>query len=383
MAEKKILIVAGEASSDLHAANLIREIKALDPKINFFGLGGEKMRQAGAEIYYDIVELAVVGFFEVIKNLKKFKGIFNLILNKTDLIHPDLAILVDYPGFNLRLAKQLKKRQIPVIYYISPQIWAWGRNRIKTIKRLINRMLVFFKFEEELYKKEEIPVSFVGHPLLDTVRPTLMKGEIVNKFHIRPTRYTVALLPGSRLKEIKVHLPIMLETAHLIHKELSDVQFLILRTSNVKEEIYNKILAPYKLPFHLLTDITYDGLAYCDFAIVASGTATLETAILGIPMAIIYKVSFSTWLYLKAVIKIPYIGMVNIIANEMIVPEFIQYNAKPRKIANYAIRTLTHEEEHNRIKQLLFKVKSRLGEPSATQRAAREILECLNEDKPR
>ena len=377
MAEKKILIVAGEASSDLHAANLIREIKALDPKIKFFGLGGEKMRQAGAQIYYDLVELAVVGFFEVIKNLKKFKEIFNLILNKTDLIHPDLAILVDYPGFNLRLAKQLKKRQIPVIYYISPQIWAWGRNRTKTIKRLINKMLVFFKFEEELYKKEEIPVSFVGHPLLDTARPTLMKEEIFNKFHIRPTRFTITLLPGSRLREVKAHLPIMLETAHLIHKELAEVQFLILRTSTVKEEIYNKILAPYKLPLHLLTDITYDGLAYCDFAIVASGTATLETAILGIPMAIIYKVSFLTWLYLKAMIKIPYIGMVNIIANEMIVPEFIQYNAKPRKIANYAIRTLTHEEEHNRIKQLLFKVKSRLGEPNATQRAAREILECL------
>ena len=382
MAQKKILIVAGEASSDLHSASLIEAIKALDPQIKFFGLGGERMRQAGADLYYDIVELAVVGLFEVIKNLKKFKEIFDNTLEKIDQMHPDLAILVDYPGFNLRLAEQLKIRQIPIIYYISPQIWAWGRKRTKVIKKLVDKMLVFFKFEEELYKKEGIPVSFIGHPLLDTTRPNLDKEMLFKKLRSHPSRYTISLLPGSRLREVKTHLPIMLDAAQWIYKELKDVQFLILRASTVKEEVFHEILSRYRLPVYVLSDMTYDGLASSDFAIVASGTATLETAILGIPMAIIYKVSFLSWLYLRMAIKIPHIGIVNIVAGEMVVPEFIQYNARPKKIADYVIKTLTDTKESDRIKQFLGKVKTMLGEPKATQRAARMILECLNEPRP-
>ena len=198
MVKKKILIVAGEASGELYAAELIKAVKDLDQDVEFFGLGGEKMRSAGCRIEFNIVDLAVVGFFEVIRSLKKFKAIFDDLLKKIDASGPDLAILVDYPGFNLRLAKELKKRNIPVIYYISPQVWAWGKNRIKIIKKLVSRILVFFKFEEELYRKEGIAVSFIGHPLLDLVKVNSNKADLLNRVNLKPEKYTIAILPGAR-----------------------------------------------------------------------------------------------------------------------------------------------------------------------------------------
>lgn len=370
-----ILIVAGEASGDLHASDLIKEIKKLNPEIKFFGLGGKRMQQEGVDLSFNITELAVVGLFEVLKNLKKFKEIFNDLLKRVDLARPELAILVDYPGFNLRLARELKKRKIPIIYYISPQVWAWGENRIKIIKQLVDRIIVLFKFEEELYKSQGIPVSFVGHPLLDRVEPKMGKEELFNRLNIIPAlKFTVALLPGSREKEVKNILPIMLETATLIYKNLSNIQFLILKSPTVKEELFNNILSKYKLPFYILDDMTYEGLAASDFAMVASGTATLETALLGIPMVILYKVSFLSWLYLRMVIKVPYIGMVNIIAKRCIVPEFIQYRARPKRIASFVKNILTNQEELDKIKKLLLDIKPRLGEKQATSRAARIIL---------
>lgn len=374
---QNILIVAGEVSGDLHASDLVREIKKLNPQIKFFGLGGEKMQREGVDLSFNIVELAVVGFFEVLKNLKKFKKIFNHLLEKIDLEKPDLAILVDYPGFNLRLAKELKKRKIPIIYYISPQVWAWGSGRIKIIRQLVKRIIVFFKFEEEFYKSHGIAVSFVGHPLLDRVKPTMNKEESLIKLNIPPTRFTVALLPGSREKEVKNILPIMLDSAKLIYRELTDIKFLILRSPTVKEELFNNILSHYKLPAYILHGITYDGLAGSDFAMVASGTATLETAILGIPMVILYKVSFLTWAYLRMMIKIPYIGMVNIIAGRRIVPEFIQYHAKSKRIATFIKDILTNPYQQDTIKKLLHNVVARLGEKGANQRAAAIILDEL------
>ncbi|OGX40450.1 MAG: lipid-A-disaccharide synthase [Omnitrophica WOR_2 bacterium RIFCSPLOWO2_01_FULL_41_12] len=374
---KNILIVAGEASSDLHASHLVQAIKEINPSTQFSGLGGKRLKEQGVNLYFDLVELAVVGFWEVLKHLKKFKQIFADLLVKVDLNPPDLAILVDYPGFNLRLAKELKKRKIPIVYYISPQVWAWGRGRLNLIRKFVDRMIVLFEFEKELYKKEGIPVSFVGHPLLDLVKPTLNKEELLPKLNIPVTKYSVALLPGSREKEVKNILPIMLDTARLMHNDIPDIKFLILRASTVRQDLFRQILSRYKLPVYILNDLTYDGLAASDFAIVASGTATLETALLGIPMVIIYKVSFSTWLYLRMAIKVPYIGMVNIIANRYIVPEFVQYNAKPRKIYSYIKDTLTDPGKLDRIKPLLHDVKLRLGQTQATKKAARIIVELL------
>lgn len=383
---KNILIVAGEASGDLFASELIKAMKEIYPCARFFGLGGKNMKREGVNLYFDIVELAVVGFFEVLKNLNKFKTIFKGIIAQVDRAKPDLAILVDYPGFNLRLAGELKKRDVPIVYYISPQVWAWGEKRIETIKRCVDRMVVFFKFEEELYKKHAIAVSFVGHPLLDLVKPQIAKKELFNRLGLNLSKPALSLLPGSREKEVKTLLPIMLDAANLIYKKTPNSQFLILKAPTVKEEIFSRILSRYYLPIYTVSNITYDALAASDFALVASGTATLETMILGIPMVILYKVSFLSWLYLKMLIKIPYIGMVNIIAGSKIIPEFIQYQANPKKIASYIENALTNPEKLDKIKKLLSCVKENLGETGASYKAAEIIVEFLKgkgyENKP-
>lgn len=376
---KNILIVAGEASSDLHASNLVKAIKEIYPPVKFFGLGGRKLKEQGVNLYFDIVDLAVVGFFEVLKNLKKFKRIFRGLLAQVDINKPDLAILIDYPGFNLRLAAELKKRNIPIIYYISPQVWAWGENRVKTIKKLIDLMLVVFEFEEEFYKEYAVPVVFVGHPLLETVKPKFSKEELFNRFGLDLENFTFALLPGSREREVKTLLPIMLDTAKLIYKKRPRCQFLVLAAPTVKEEIFHNIISRYQLPICAVSEMTYDGLSASDFALVASGTATLETAILGKPMAILYKVSFLTWLYLRMLIKIPYIGMVNIMANQKLVPEFIQYQAKPKKIASFIENILTDSEKLGKIKNLMRCTNRNLGEVGASRRAAGIIVTFMKE----
>jgi lipid-A-disaccharide synthase len=375
---KKILIVAGEASGDLHAANLVKEIKNIYPQVQFFGLGGQRLKDQGVNLYFNIVELAVVGFFEVLKNLKKFKEIFGGLLKEVDRIKPNLAVLVDYPGFNLRLAKELKKRSIPVIYYISPQIWAWGADRIETIKETVNLMIVVLKFEEELYKKHNIPVFFVGHPLLDSVKFDMSKTEICNKLGLNLNNPILAILPGSREKEVKTLLPIMLDSAKLIHRKIPNAQFLILRSSSVKEEIFNSIGSTYKLPISIVSDFTYSGLAVSSFAMVASGTATLETAILGVPMVILYKVSFLTWLYLKMMIKIPYIGLVNLVRREKFIAEFVQYKTRPMTIADSILKTLKNKQKIDEIKQGLSCVTASLGEKGASQKAAKAIVSFIN-----
>lgn len=378
---KNILIVAGEASGDLHASNLVRAIKNIHPQIGFFGLGGEALKKEGVNLYFNLVDLAVVGFFEVFKNLKKFHKIFCGLLKEVDRVKPDLAILVDYPGFNLRLAAQLKKRGIPIIYYISPQVWAWGEDRIKTIKKIIDRMLVIFKFEELLYKRYNVAVSFVGHPLLDTVKPTLSKAQLFQELGLNLNCRTFALLPGSREKEVKTLLPIMLDTACLIYKSLgTNTQFLILRSPTVSEDIFNTLLKPYRLPVYSVSNRTYDGLAACEFALVASGTATLETAILGIPMVILYKVSFLTWAYLKMLLKIPYIGLVNVVRGEKFIEEFIQYNARPQRIADYIVTILKDRQRLEQIQQGFSQVVASLGERGASQKAAQVIVDFLKED---
>jgi len=375
---KNILIVAGEASGDLHGSNLVKAIKDIEPRINFFGLGGKRLKQAGVDLHFDLTEIAVVGIFEVLKNIKKFKSAFRCVLREIDRQRPDLAILIDYPGFNLRLAEELKKRSIPVIYYISPQVWAWGKGRIKKIKRLVLRIIVVFKFEEELYLKHNIPVSFVGHPLLDIVKSKTSKEEFLSRIGLDIKNLTFSLLPGSREKEVKALLPIMLKTSELIYKEVPNSQFLILRSPTTKEDIFNDIVSRFQVPVKQVTDMTYDGLNASDFALVASGTATLEAAILGVPMVILYKVSFLTWVYLKTAIKIPCIGLVNVIKQKKIIEEFIQYNARPKKISRYIISTIKDKDKINNIKQGLSEVTRLIGEKGANLRAAKVILDLLN-----
>jgi len=382
MAQKHILIVCGEASGDLNAANLIQAILEINPEIKISGVGGKLLREAGAQVFYDIKDLACIGFFDVLKKLPKFFALQKLILEKIKAEIPDAIILVDFSGFNLRLAKVINKT-IPTIYYISPQVWASRRGRIKAIKKYIHKMIVLFKFEQEFYKRYGIDTDFIGHPLLDIVKPSTEKKDFLTKLGFSESRKTIALLPGSRAAEIKNILPVMLKASMLIRKEIKDIQFVIAKSPQVDLHFYNLGFDSLIINLKVIEGKTYDCLNIADFALVASGTATLETAIMEKPFAVIYKMNPLNYLLYRPQIKVPYIGMVNIVAKKRIVPEFIQFQARPKKIAKEVLRILNNPSELERIKTDLVQVKSILGDKGASQRAAKIIVDFLNRDCPR
>lgn len=374
---KRIMIIAGESSGDFHSASLILALKKISPEIEISGIGGQRMRAAGADIYFDISELSIIGFTDVLKNLRKIKKVFNALLEKIDATSPDAVVLVDYPGFNLKLAQELKKRKIPVIYYISPQIWAWWRGRIKTIRRFVDKMIVVFKFEEALYKDYGIDVSFVGHPLLDNAQPTLSRQDFLNRLGLSLQKRTIGIAPGSRKMEIERILPILLESAKLIKEKLPQVQFVLLKAPGLVREIFESKIRKYEFPIALCESQTYDFLKCCDFVLVSSGTATLETAIMQKPMIVVYKVSFLNWLIAKPLIRLPFIGLVNVVAGKEVVPEFIQYKARPRLIAEKTIEILTNQATLTNVKAELEKVRKSLGSSGASQKTAEIVLNYL------
>lgn len=370
------MIVAGEASGDLNAANLCLALKQVNPQIEISGVGGELMRNAGVQTYFDIKDLSVIGLFDALKKLPKFFALRKLILKKIKEKNPDAIILVDFSGFNLRLAKAINKR-IPTIYYISPQVWASRQGRIKNIKRYIHKLIVFFKFEQEFYAKFGIEADFVGHPLLDIVRPTMNKEEFASKFNLRGSEKTVALLPGSRKQEIENILPLMLEVSILIQKGIKDIQVIIAKAPQVDLGLYNNILNRFNIEAKIIEGKTYDCLQAADFCLVASGTATLETALMQKPFVIIYKMNLLNYLLYLPLVKVTCIGIVNIIAKKKIVPEFIQFRARPPGIAQEALKFLQNPQETERLKNELAKIRLLLGENGASMRAAGIILKFL------
>lgn len=377
---KHIFIVAGETSGDMHAVSLIEELKRLDASLIFSGLGGPKMKAAGVDLYEDLTKIAVVGFWEVLKHYQTFKKTFNLILSKIGEIKPFAVILVDYPGFNLRLAAVVKKKypDIKIIYYISPQVWAWKASRVKLIKRCVDKMLVLFAFEKDFYARFGMDVTFVGHPLVDEIKVSASRKEFLEALGLEEHQLTIALLPGSRTKEVETLLPLMLEAARLLNKELARVQFFVVRAPSIDKKFIDKYLEQFShLAIKTLEDRHYDAIHASDAVLVASGTATLETAILQTPMVVIYKTSFITWLLVKLFIKIPYIGLVNVVAGKRVVAECLQYAATPKNILNELKNILLNEARVESIKKELAKVKESLGSPGASRRAAQEILNCL------
>lgn len=335
------------------------------------------MRQSQAEVFYDIKELAVIGLFDVLKKLPKFFALKKLILEKIKRDSIDAIILVDFSGFNLRLAKAINN-SIPVIYYVSPQVWASRKGRLKTIKKYVRKMIVLFKFEEEFYKKYGINVDFVGHPLLDIVKPLFVKEEFLNKFQLLEDKAIIAVLPGSRKAEIKNILPLMLKTAILIKKRIGDIQFIVAKSSQVDWDIYNRIICKFRLDLKVIEGKTYDCIQAADFCFVASGTATLETAIMQKPFFVIYKMGLLNYLLYRPQIKVPYIGMVNIVAKELIAREFIQFKAVPKDISTAAIKILEDPNEMERLKNRLKQIKQLLGEKGAVNRAARIIVDAVS-----
>lgn len=377
---RKIIIVAGESSGDFHGASLIKALRKLDPAIEISGVGGARMASAGARIDFDIKELSIIGFTDVIKNILKIKKLFSELLLNIDTERPDLVVLIDYPGFNLKLASALKKRNIPVIYYISPQIWAWWKSRIKTIKNVVDKMIVVFKFEETLYEDHGVDVSFVGHPLLDKTHLGLNREDIINKLKLNDQNPIIGLAPGSRKMEIERILPILLKSVKKIKQKLPKAQFTLLKSTALEDGLYAAKINQSKLAGIISQNQTYEFLEVCDFVLVASGTATLETAIMEKPMIIVYKVSFLNWLIARMLIKVPFIGLVNVVAGERIVPEFIQYQAKPDLIAGKALELLSDKQALLNTKIELKKVKDTLGTSGASKRAAGIILDLINKN---
>jgi lipid-A-disaccharide synthase len=377
------MIIAGEASGDMRAAGLARALKELNPSLKLTGIGGVHMRQSGVECFADITELAVIGIAEVVRNLGRIKKVFDQTLRQIDSTRPDCVILVDYPGFNLRLARDIKKRGIRVVYYISPQVWAWREKRVLRIKKLVDRMIVLFPFEKNIYSKYGMKVDYVGHPLVDEIVITKGQTEVLKSIGLSDSKTTIGLMPGSRAKEIERHLPCMLQAAQLLYKHNKERQFILLKSSSIPIELINNVIARSEatkqsfnikdLPLKIFDGPTYDGINAMDAAIVASGTATLETALLKKPMVIIYKTSWLTYTIAKAVIKIPFIGLVNIMAGKKIVDELIQNDANAVKIAN----SLESALYDHRLVEELSAVKASLGKPGASLRAARLVLEGL------
>jgi lipid-A-disaccharide synthase len=377
MKSKKILMVAGEASGDLHGAHLMEAIHQIDPGIQFLGVGGENLERKGMKILYPSHSLSVVGITEALFKLKTVVKTLGRLKESLDREKPNLIILIDFPEFNLRLAKVAHRKGIPVCYYISPQVWAWRPGRVKLIAQRVKKMIVFFPFEVPLYKAAGVDVEWVGHPLLDIVKPTLSREAAFKQFGLDPKQKTIGLLPGSRVHEVERLLPPLLASAELLQKEISGLQFVIPLASGLNEKTFSPWMSNSPVPVKLIEGWTYDVMNISELLITASGTATLEGAILGKPMIIVYKVSLlSSWVG-RALIRVNHIGLVNLVAGKEIAPELIQGDVTPERIAEEVLRILKDSALRQRITEAMAQVRQNLGEPGAAQRAARIVISML------
>lgn len=366
-------MVAGEASGDLHGAHLVEAIHHIDPEVQFFGVGGEGLERTGMRLLYASTNLSVVGITEVLPKIRSVLRAFRILKQALDRERPDLVVLIDFPDFNLRLAKYAHQRGIPVLYYISPQVWAWRAGRVRQISRWVRKMIVFFPFEVPLYEEAGVDVDWVGHPLIDIVKPTLPREEAFCRFGLDPSRQVIGLLPGSRAGEIQRLLPTLLHTAQLLHREIPTLQFLIPLASGISKTMISPFLEKIPLPITLVGGHPYDVMNISDLLITASGSATLEGAILGKPMVIIYKVSRASYWIGRALIHVDHIGLVNLVAGERIVPELIQKEANPRRIAEETLQILKDPVRNRRMREAMAEVRQNLGEPGAAERAARIV----------
>jgi lipid-A-disaccharide synthase len=374
---KRIMIVAGEASGDLHGANLVREARKRDPDLLFFGIGGPRMRKEGVETLIDASQMAVVGLVEVIAHFGIISRAYLTLRRIITTDPPDLLILIDYPDFNLRIGKLAKRAGIKVLYYISPQVWAWRVGRVKKIGRLVDMMAVVFPFEVPFYQKEHVPVTFVGHPLVDTAHPSMARAEAVAFFGLDPARKTVGLFPGSRTHEITRLLPIILESAEILKKRFPDLQFILPLATSLSPAEIDPHLRSSGLEIKVVEGRVYDVMQVCDAIITVSGTVTLEIALLEVPMVIIYRVSPFTYAVGKRLIKVDHIGLCNIVAGERVVRELVQEDAEPALIAGEIGRILTDQVYVDGMRGKLAAVRGKLGSGGGSARVAELALAML------
>ncbi len=361
----------------MHGANLAREIKKADPSVALYGVGSRRMREAGVQLLADASEISVVGLTEVLIHIGKIFGVMQrlkLFLRKE---RPDLLILIDFPDFNIMLGKFAKKLGIPVLYYISPQVWAWRKGRIKQIAALVKTMIVVFPFEVDLYKNAGVDVRYAGHPLTDVVKSEYTQAEARQDLGLSPGARTIALLPGSRKKEITSLLPDMLTAARLLKTRFQDIQFALPVAPTLRQAFIKTHVERSGVPVRIVDGRVYDVLRASDAAIVASGTATLETGLMAVPMVIVYRVSRLSYMIGRLIVDAENVGLVNIISGKRIVPEFIQHQANPRNMADAITKMLSDPAYYGEIRDGLAAVRNRLGETGASARAAAVAVEML------
>lgn len=373
-----VLIIAGEASGDLHGAALVKELKKLNSEISFFGIGGSRMKEAGLELIYHSDRMSFLGFVEVVKHLPFIKRVQNQLLEEVKIRQTKFAILIDYPGFNISIAKKLKQLGVEIYYYISPQVWAWGKGRVKKIKKLVRKIFVVFPFEEKFYKDKGVDAEFVGHPLVRELKEYnyLPKEEMIKKLNLLPDKEILLLLPGSRKHEVEDIFPQIYSAAKKISENFN-LQIVVACASSVDESLLREVVP--ENDYKIVAGYTYDLMKHSKLGIIKSGTSTLEAGLLNLPMIIVYKTSPLTYLIGKTLVKLENIGIVNILLGKTLLPELIQNDVTPEKIFSEAKNILNDSAKYNSIRNELNKLWELLGNQNAAENTAKKIYQLMNE----
>lgn len=366
----KLAIIAGEASGDLHAAEVVRELKVLDPALEAFGIGGDLLAREGVRLLHHAREMGIVGLFNVIRHLRMFRRIYADLIEEIARQRPDAVLLVDYPEFNLRVAERCKAMGIPVVYYISPQVWAWRRGRVKKIAKIVDLMIVIFPFEEDFYRAHGVPVVYVGHPLIDELAG-VARGD-----HDPGTPLKVALLPGSRRSEVSVLFPPMLDAVANLRRERAIDACAVQATTISSAELLAMMQAA-NVYVRIVPHGGGEELAAADVALSSSGTATLECAVIGTPVIVMYRLSAATHWFARRLVKLRHFSLVNIVAGKKVVPELLQHDVNGDRMAA-EVRALARPDEHARIRAELAAVRARLGDGGASRRAAEAIMSAVH-----
>jgi lipid-A-disaccharide synthase len=377
----RILISAGEASGEMYGAQLIEALRRRDPSLEFFGAGGDKMRAAGCDSVIDAKDLSVVGITEILSHLPKIWGLFHKLIAEADRRKPDLAIVIDSPAFNWRVARQMKKRAIPVVYYVCPQFWAWRQGRVRLLRKYVDKALVIFPFEEKFYRDRGVNAEFVGHPLADLPSPSVTRADYAAENGLVASKPWITLMPGSRVKEIRMNLPEMLWAAEFLGTEYS---FVIPVAPTIPKALILELMrnGSGSAPIHLTSE-ALPALAQSRAAIIASGTATVEAAMMETPFVMVYRVSPLTYLLGRSTVKVPHFAMVNLIAGERVVPELVQQEFTAERLAAEMNKIIPDGSEREKMLEKLGEVRSQLrggsGHLHPADRAADAVLELLSQ----
>lgn len=375
----KIMLSAGEASGDLHGANLAEALKAVDPQVELIGMGGEQMRKAGVRIVYDIKNLGVIGIGEIIKKIPFFYKLRTFLVNTMKEEKPDALVCIDYPGFNMKLIEKAKEAGIPVIYYILPTIWAWHKSRGNVIAEYTDLAVSLFPFEAEMYKKMGTNVVYGGHPLLDTVKPSMSKDEAYSFFGLQQGKKTVLFMPGSRVQEVQSLYGKMLAAGKLLQDKVEGLQFMVPKASTIDRHMLEEAAREANLEVHIGEERVYDMMNIADAAICASGTATLETALMGVPTLLVYRVNALTYWLSKILVQLDSIGLPNIISGHRIMPELWQDEVTPENIEAAVLPWLVDAAAAEEARHLMAGVRCQMGEAGAVRRTAEIISEFVKE----